>query len=42
VAAGQRGFSRTRLVCHMEWALEDHEGASDLKRFCCGWRRIRR
>lgn len=30
VAAGQRGFSRTRLVCHMEWALEDHEGASDL------------
>jgi hypothetical protein len=30
VAAGQRGFPRTRLVAHMEWALEDHEGVSDL------------
>ena len=29
-AAGQRGFPRTRLVAHMEWALEDHEGVSDL------------
>jgi hypothetical protein len=30
VATGQRGFPRTRLVAHMEWALEDHEGVSDL------------
>ena len=30
VAAGQHGFPRTRLVAHMEWALEDHEGVSDL------------
>src|SRR5438105_11672075 len=30
VAAGQRGFPRTRLVAHMEWALEDREGVSDL------------
>ena len=30
VAAGQQGFPRTRLVAHMEWALEDHEGVSDL------------
>ena len=29
-AAGQHGFPRTRLVAHMEWALEDHEGVSDL------------
>ena len=29
-AAGQCGFPRTRLVAHMEWALEDHEGVSDL------------
>ncbi len=29
-AAGQSGFPRTRLVAHMEWALEDHEGVSDL------------
>ena len=30
VAAGQRGFPGTRLVAHMEWALQDHEGVSDL------------
>jgi len=30
VAAGQRGFPRTRLIAHMEWALEDHEGVTDL------------
>jgi len=30
VAAGQLGFPRTRLVAHMEWALEDREGVSDL------------
>src|SRR6267154_4305886 len=29
-SAGQRGFPRTRLVAHMEWALEDREGVSDL------------
>ena len=29
-AAGQRGFPGTRLVAHMEWALEDREGVSDL------------
>jgi hypothetical protein len=29
-SAGQRGFPRTRLVAHMEWALEDHEGVCDL------------
>jgi hypothetical protein len=29
-AAGQRGFPRTRLVAHMEWALEDREGVGDL------------
>lgn len=29
-AAGERGFSRTRLVAHMEWALEVREGVSDL------------
>jgi hypothetical protein len=28
--AGQRGFSRTRLVAHMEWALEDRQGVNDL------------
>lgn len=33
VAAGQRGFPRTRLVAHMEWALEDHEGVSDLMEY---------
>ena len=32
-AAGQCGFSRTRLVAHMEWALEDHEGVSDLMEY---------
>ena len=32
-AAGQRGFPRTRLVAHMEWALEDHEGVSDLMEY---------
>ena len=26
----QQGFPRTRLVAHMEWALEDREGVSDL------------
>ncbi len=30
MAAGQRGFPRTRLVAHMEWALEDRQGVSDL------------
>ncbi|MEA3208489.1 MAG: hypothetical protein QOE70_1546 [Chthoniobacter sp.] len=30
VSAGERGFARTRLVAHMEWALEDREGVSDL------------
>jgi hypothetical protein len=29
-AAGQHGYSRTRLVAHMEWALEDRDGVSDL------------
>jgi hypothetical protein len=29
-AAGQRGFPLTRLVAHMEWALEEREGVSDL------------
>ena len=29
-AAGQCGFPRTRLIAHMEWALGDHEGVSDL------------
>jgi hypothetical protein len=29
-AAGRKGYSRTRLVAHMEWALEDREGVSDL------------
>ena len=29
-AAGQRGYIRTRLIAHMEWALEDREGVSDL------------
>ncbi len=29
-SAGQHGFPRTRVVAHMEWALEDHEGVSDL------------
>jgi hypothetical protein len=28
--AGQRGFHRTRLVAHMEWALEKREGVTDL------------
>jgi MEDS: MEthanogen/methylotroph, DcmR Sensory domain len=28
--AGQQGFPLTRLVAHMEWALEDREGVSDL------------
>jgi len=26
----QQGFSRTRLVAHMEWALEDRPGVDDL------------
>lgn len=29
-AAVDNGYSRTRLVAHMEWALEDREGVSDL------------
>jgi hypothetical protein len=28
--ARQKGYPRTRLVAHMEWALEDREGVSDL------------
>ena len=28
--AEQLGFPRTRLVAHMEWALEDRKGVSDL------------
>lgn len=28
--AAQRGFPQTRLVAHMEWALEDREGVNDL------------
>jgi hypothetical protein len=28
--AAQAGFPLTRLVAHMEWALEDREGVSDL------------
>ncbi len=28
--AVQSGYSRTRLIAHMEWALEDREGVSDL------------
>jgi len=28
--ADRRGFARTRLVAHMEWALEKREGVSDL------------
>jgi MEDS: MEthanogen/methylotroph, DcmR Sensory domain len=28
--AGQRGFPLTRLVAHMEWALEDRPGVDDL------------
>jgi len=32
-SAGQRGFPHTRLVAHMEWALEDHEGVSDLMEY---------
>jgi hypothetical protein len=29
-AAGVKGYSRTRLISHMEWSLEDREGVSDL------------
>jgi hypothetical protein len=29
-AAGQEGFPLTRLVAHMEWALEEREGVSQL------------
>jgi hypothetical protein len=29
-AAAKSGYTRTRLVAHMEWALEDREGVSDL------------
>ena len=29
-AGRQQGFSRTRLVAHMEWALEDRPGVDDL------------
>jgi len=32
-AAPQRGFPRTRLVAHMEWALEDYEGVTDLMEY---------
>jgi hypothetical protein len=28
--AVQSGYTRTRLIAHMEWALEDREGARDL------------
>jgi hypothetical protein len=28
--ARQQGFARTRLVAHMEWALEDRPGVDDL------------
>ena len=27
---GSKGLPRTRLIAHMEWALEDREGVSDL------------
>jgi hypothetical protein len=29
-AGPQQGFTRTRLVAHMEWALEDRPGVDDL------------
>jgi MEDS: MEthanogen/methylotroph, DcmR Sensory domain len=29
-ACPQQGFTRTRLVAHMEWALEDRPGVDDL------------
>jgi len=29
-AGSQQGFTRTRLVAHMEWALEDRPGVDDL------------
>jgi hypothetical protein len=29
-AGGSQGFSLTRLVAHMEWALEDRPGVNDL------------
>src|SRR6266403_4139880 len=29
-AGRQQGFARTRLVAHMEWALEDRPGVADL------------
>jgi hypothetical protein len=31
--AGQRGFPLTRLVAHMEWALEDRPGVDDLVQY---------
>jgi hypothetical protein len=31
--AKQRGFRLTRLVTHMEWALEDRPGVNDLVEF---------
>jgi hypothetical protein len=29
-AAQHKGYTRTRLIAHMEWALEEREGVSDL------------
>ncbi|MGZ5224876.1 MAG: MEDS domain-containing protein [Burkholderiales bacterium] len=39
-AAGLKGYARTRLVAHMEWALEEREGVSDLLEYearCDAW-----
>jgi hypothetical protein len=32
-SASLNGYSRTRLIAHMEWALEDREGVGDLIEF---------
>jgi hypothetical protein len=41
-AAGQRGFPLTRLVAHMDWALEEREGASDLLEYEARFNQVHR
>ena len=36
----QGQFSRTRLVAHMEWSLEDREGVSDLLEYEAGFEQM--
>ena len=45
VGAQRQGFPQTRVICHMEWALEDHPGVDRIveheTRCNVMWRRLR-